>query len=64
LLGEEALSEVQSAMERVTHAVGSTDPSVIEAAIKALADVTEPFAAMRMNRGISKALAGKSIESI
>ena len=64
LLGEEALSEVQGAMERVTHAVGSTDPSVIEAAIKALADVTEPFAAMRMNRGISKALAGKSIESI
>lgn len=64
LLEEEALSAVQDAIEQVTHAVGSTDPSVIEAAIKALADVTEPFAAMRMNRGISKALAGKSIESI
>ena len=33
-------------------------------AIEALADVTEPFAAMRMNKGISQALAGKSIESI
>lgn len=64
LLEEEALSAVRDAIEQVTHAVGSTDPSVIEAAIKALADVTEPFAAMRMNRGISKALAGKSIESI
>jgi hypothetical protein len=29
-----------------------------------LADITEPFAAMRMNRGITKALAGKNIESI
>jgi molecular chaperone HscA len=37
---------------------------VIDDAVKALADGTEAFAAMRMNRGIRAALAGRSVEEI
>ena len=36
----------------------------IDDAVKALADGTEQFAAMRMNRGIRAALAGRSVEDI
>ena len=44
--------------------VNSVDAAAIEAATKALADGTEAFAAARMNAGIQRALAGKSLESI
>jgi len=40
------------------------DPARIEAATQALAKGTEAFAAMRMNRGIQKALAGKNIATV
>ncbi|MGV8804111.1 MAG: Fe-S protein assembly chaperone HscA [Polaromonas sp.] len=40
------------------------DAAAIEAANKALALGTEAFAALRMNRGIRQALAGKNIESV
>jgi molecular chaperone HscA len=40
------------------------DHHVIDDAVKALADGTEAFAAMRMNRGIRAALAGRSVEDI
>jgi len=36
----------------------------IEAATKALAQGTEAFAALRMNRGIQRALAGKNIAAV
>jgi molecular chaperone HscA len=36
----------------------------IDGAVKALAEGTEHFAAMRMNRGIRAALAGRSIEEV
>jgi 2Fe-2S ferredoxin len=39
------------------------DAAQIEAATQALAKGTEAFAALRMNRGIQKALAGKNIET-
>ncbi len=42
----------------------STDAAEIEALSKALAQATESFAALRMNRGIAQALSGKNIESI
>lgn len=64
LLDETERVSVAQAMLQLTQAIAATEPAVIEAAVKALADVTEPFAAMRMNRGITKALAGKNIESI
>ena len=40
------------------------DAAVVEAATTDLAKATEAFAAMRMNSGIAKALAGKNIEAI
>ena len=40
------------------------DPAAIEAASKNLAQATEAFAALRMNRGIAKALSGKNITQI
>ncbi|WP_210546098.1 Fe-S protein assembly chaperone HscA [Rhodoferax sp. PAMC 29310] len=40
------------------------DAAQIEAVTQALAKGTEAFAAVRMNRGIQKALAGKNIESV
>ena len=40
------------------------DAAQIEAVTQALAKGTEAFAAVRMNRGIQKALAGKNIETI
>jgi molecular chaperone HscA len=64
LLNAAERTAIDAAIAAVTAATQVTDPAVIETAIKALADVTEPFAAMRMNKGISQALAGKSIESI
>lgn len=64
LLDETERASMDQAMLHLTQAIAVTEPAVIEAAVKALADVTEPFAAMRMNRGITKALAGKNIESI
>ncbi len=40
------------------------DAAVIDAATETLAKGTEAFAALRMNRGIQKALAGKNIETV
>jgi molecular chaperone HscA len=42
----------------------SADAAIIEAATKELANGTESFAALRMNRGIKQALAGKNISSV
>jgi len=41
----------------------SNDAASIEAATEALAKGTEAFAAMRMNRGIARALSGKNVEN-
>jgi molecular chaperone HscA len=40
------------------------DHHAIDDAVKTLAEGTEPFAAMRMNRGIRAALAGRSVDEI
>jgi molecular chaperone HscA len=42
----------------------SDDAAQIEAVTKALAAATEPFAAARMNRGITQALAGKNLNAV
>jgi molecular chaperone HscA len=42
----------------------SEDAGVVEAGVQALAKGTEAFAAMRMNEGIRKALAGKNLDAI
>ena len=42
----------------------NTDHHVIDAAVEALADATDAFAAERMNRSIRQALAGRRIEEV
>ncbi len=55
---------IDSLMADVQAATRGEDGLEIEAATKALAKGTESFAALRMNRGIQKALAGKKIETV
>jgi molecular chaperone HscA len=57
----QAIEALVSDTERIS--LGS-DHHAIDGAVKALADGTEAFAAMRMNRGIRAALAGKNIEQV
>jgi molecular chaperone HscA len=64
LLNEAERAAIDAAVDVLGQTAVSEDPSMIEAAVKSLAAVTEPFAAMRMNKGIAQALAGKNIESI
>jgi molecular chaperone HscA len=40
------------------------DAAAIDRAVKALAEGTEAFAALRMNQGIRQALAGRRLEEV
>ncbi|WP_296447617.1 Fe-S protein assembly chaperone HscA [Rhodoferax sp. UBA5149] len=64
LLSSADLAAIDSLMDEVRAARPLEDAALIEAATQALAKGTEAFAAMRMNRGIQKALAGKNIETV
>ncbi len=65
LLSAAEQAALQSLMDTVRRvAPVSEDAAEIEAATQALAKGTEAFAAMRMNRGISRALAGTRIDSL
>ena len=65
LLGEDERAAIDAAMTSLSQcAATSTDPAVVEAQCKALAQATEAFAALRMNKGIASALAGKNVENI
>jgi molecular chaperone HscA len=64
LLGAQERAQVDAAMHALEVARSSEDAAFVEAQSKALAQATEAFAALRMNRGIAQALAGKNIESI
>ena len=64
LLTPAELAEVDALMAALRAMLGSDDPVQIEAATKALAQGTEAFAALRMNRGIQRALAGKNIAAV
>lgn len=64
LLSTQDIEQINAQMAAVTIARSLEDPVLIEAATQALAKGTEAFAAMRMNRGIQKALAGKNIETV
>ena len=57
-------SQIDSAIQALQAVRMGDDVVAIEAETKALGQATEAFAAMRMNRGIAKALAGKNIESL
>jgi molecular chaperone HscA len=64
LLSAQERSSMDAAMQSLVASRGSDDAAAIEAHMKALALATESFAAMRMNRGIAQALAGKNIQSL
>jgi molecular chaperone HscA len=64
LLDEQQRSDLEHQVRQLRSSCDSTDAKVIEAATQVLARQTEAFAALRMNRGIQKALAGKNITSI
>lgn len=55
---------IDSLMTDLQTATHGDDALKIEATTQALAKGTETFAALRMNRGIQKALAGKNIETV
>lgn len=56
-----AIDGLVADVERIAQA---SDHHAIDAAVKALAEGTEPFAALRMNRGIRAALAGRNITDV
>jgi molecular chaperone HscA len=64
LLSLEERSRMEAAMQSLLASKGGEDAAAIEAHMKALGLATESFAAMRMNRGIAQALAGKHIQSL
>lgn len=64
LLSAQERADLDVAMQALDAARMSDDAAFVEAQSKALAQATEAFAALRMNRGIALALAGKNIETI
>jgi molecular chaperone HscA len=64
LLTAPELAEIEAAMTALAASAQQADAAAIDAASKALANVTEAFAAQRMNRGIAKALSGKNIGTL
>jgi molecular chaperone HscA len=65
LLGAQERADMEALMATLRQtAAASTDAAEVEAATQALGKGTESFAAMRMNRGISRALAGRHIETM
>ncbi len=64
LLDAEQRAEIEQQVRALRATCDVTDAQVIEAATQELAKATEAFAALRMNRGIQRALSGKNIASI
>jgi molecular chaperone HscA len=64
LLTDAERGAIDALVAQTQQAARGEDHHAIDAAVKALADGTEAFAAMRMNRGIRQALAGRSVEEI
>ncbi len=55
---------IEQSMVALREAHRSNDAAVVESATKALAAVTEAFAAERMNAGIARALSGRKVETL
>jgi molecular chaperone HscA len=64
LLNKAEAEDILASIAALLIAKEVDDAAVVEAATTDLAKATEAFAAMRMNSGIAKALAGKNIETI
>ncbi|WP_271009374.1 Fe-S protein assembly chaperone HscA [Paucibacter sp. B51] len=64
LLSEAELADIAGLLQALAQAADGEDADAITAAVEALAKGTEAFAAARMNRGIHKALTGRSVDQI
>jgi molecular chaperone HscA len=64
LLAPDERAAIDAAMTQLVEASTSEDAALVEAQSKALANATEAFAAMRMNKGIAQALSGKNIATL
>lgn len=64
LLDERERALVDERLAAAAAAQDSDDVDVVRAAVQALSDATEDFAARRMDRGIRAALAGRKLEDI
>ncbi|HET9821133.1 MAG TPA: Fe-S protein assembly chaperone HscA [Burkholderiaceae bacterium] len=64
MLDDESRAAVEELIAATQRIAQGEDHHAIDDAVKALAAGTEPFAALRMNRSIREALAGRSVEEI
>jgi molecular chaperone HscA len=64
LLAPAERAAIDVLLERLAALAEGDDADAIEAAVKALADGTEAFAAARMNQGIRRALAGRTLDEV
>ncbi len=64
LLSAHERSMIDAAVAGVQAAAGQGDARRIDDAVKALAEATEGFAAARVNRGLQRALAGKTLDEV
>ena len=64
LLTDDERAAIEVLIAATSLSVQAADAHAIEAAVKALAEGTEAFAALRMNQGIRQALAGKRLEDV
>jgi molecular chaperone HscA len=64
LLDAPALADIDLLMKALAEIQSSDNAAAIDAGTKALAEGTEAFAALRMNRGIRQALTGRSLDDV
>jgi molecular chaperone HscA len=64
LLSAEERAAIEALLVRLRGAAAGEDHAAINAAVEALAQGTEAFAAARMNRGIRAALTGRKVEEV
>ena len=64
LLSQAEHAAIDRLLDEVERSREATDHHAIDAAVEALAQGTEAFAAERMNRGIRAALAGRNVDQI
>ncbi|MBK1614213.1 Fe-S protein assembly chaperone HscA [Rubrivivax gelatinosus] len=64
LLAAEERQAIEALIAETLAIAAGGDAAAIEAAVKALADGTEAFAAARMNQGIRQALSGRRVEDV
>ena len=64
LLTQQEHAQVMALIDTVRHQASGEDHAAIKAAVEALAEGTEEFAARRMDRSVRAALAGKKLDEV